>query len=157
MVGESQGSWFLFPPLDSGREIIKKWQGLATQVAKHEINFSTFVELWARVISMPSYRSVGMGVPEKKKMAFQFSLRLCLVFGDKETIRIFSHCSCVWWEARRFVSFFFFLRKKLINFIMQYFILITTLLGLAVRGCRNNIIPLQNHPGLSYCSQNSGC
>lgn len=156
MVGESQGSWFLFPPLDSGREIIKKWQGLATQVAKHEINFSTFVELWARVISMPSYRSVGMGVPEKKKMAFQFSLRLCLVFGDKETIRIFSHCLVFGGKLGDLFPFFF-LRKKLINFIMQYFILITTLLGLAVRGCRNNIIPLQNHPGLSYCSQNSGC
>lgn len=155
MVGENQSSWFLFLPLDSGWEIIKKWQGLATQVAKHGINLSTFVELWARVISMPSYRSVGMGVPEKKKRLFSF-FKALLSYGDKETSRIFSRCSCIWWEARRFVSFLF-LRKKLINFIMQYFILITTLLGLAIRGCRNNIIPLQNNPGLSYCSQNSGC
>lgn len=52
---------------------------------------------------MPSYVDMGTGVPENGFLVF---FKVLLSYGDKETIRIFSHCSCVWWEARKFVSFF---------------------------------------------------
>lgn len=45
MLGENQGSWYILPLLDSGWEIMQKWQGLATQLANHGINLLTFVEL----------------------------------------------------------------------------------------------------------------
>lgn len=81
-----------------------KWQGLATSKSWNKL--AHLCRTWARAISIPPYR-VGTGVPEN---GFSVFLKALLSYGDKETIRIFPRCSCIWWEARKFVSFslFFF-------------------------------------------------
>lgn len=100
MAGENQGSWFLFPAPDSGWGIIQS--GTGSPLANHGINLPTFVELGLELFQYPLVY-VGTGVPEN---GFSVFFKALLSYGDKETIRIFPRCSCIWWEARKFVSFF---------------------------------------------------
>lgn len=76
-------SWFLSSALDSGWEIIQSGRG--SPLANHGINLPTFVELGLELFQYP----LIMWAQECQKMAFLFSLRLCLVMEIKKQSEYF--------------------------------------------------------------------